>query len=111
MGGTRIFWDGQKGGTSFFSGQRGDQFFFYVCKGGGDQNKLATGHHKQTPPLPVKNDSSLNFIQLGYILTLRLLHTAENNCPAMSQRATVELRVLHIGLLHSTSLNVQFLQR
>ncbi len=32
---------------------------FYVCKGG-DQKKLATGNHRQTPPpLPVKNDNSL----------------------------------------------------
>ena len=34
--------------------------------------------------------------------TLRLLHTAENHCPAM--RATTELRVLHAGLMYSTSL-------
>ncbi len=47
-GGGRIFWGGQRGGTSFFSvGPRRDQ------------KKLATGHHKQMPPLPLKNDSSL----------------------------------------------------
>ncbi len=40
-----------------------------------------------------------------YVLTLRLLHTAENRCPVMSQRATIELRVMHTGLMYSTSLS------
>ncbi len=43
-------------------------------------------------------------IQLHYVLTLRLLYTAENHCPAMSQRVTVKLRVLHAGLVYNTSL-------
>ncbi len=34
-----------------------------------------------------------------------MLHTAENHCPAMSQRATIELRVLHAGLMYRTSLS------
>ncbi len=66
MGGTRIFLvvkegtsfffsgpkGGQRGGPEFFPEGKGEhQNFFYVCKGG-DQKKLATGHHKETtfPP-------------------------------------------------------------
>ncbi len=46
--------------------------------------------------------------KLDYVLTLRLLHTAEDHCPAMSQRATIELRVLYAGLMYSTSLRLQY---
>ncbi len=52
---------------------------------------------------PLENTCDTLF-QLNYVLTLRLLYTAENHCPAMSQRATIELRVLHAGLMYSTSL-------
>ncbi len=41
-------------------------------------------------------------------LTLRLLHTAKNHCSAMSQRATIKLRVLHARLMYSTSLSILF---
>ena len=54
-------------GCSFTRGR--DQNFFAHAEGGtriflrmprGDQKKLATSDHGQTPPLPVKNDSSLS---------------------------------------------------
>ena len=38
-------------------GQGGPKYFF-ACQEG-DQKKMATRDHKQTAPLPVKNDSSL----------------------------------------------------
>ncbi len=76
-------------------------------------------HEKWTFLLPVlclcnlKSDwlitlYSVTLIPVGlpYVLTLRLLYTAENHCPAMSQRATFELRVLHAGLMYSTSLSI-----
>ena len=42
------------GAIIFLPGARGCLFV-----GGRMQKKLVTGHHKQTPPLRVKNDSSL----------------------------------------------------
>ncbi len=42
----------------FSVGQSGDQNFFTYAKRG--PKKLATSHHKQMAPLPLKNDSSLN---------------------------------------------------
>ena len=58
-GGPEFFHEAKGGGPKLFSGGKGgNQFVFYVCKGG-DQKKLATGDHRQTAPLPVKNDSSL----------------------------------------------------
>ncbi len=53
------FFAGPKGGTKIFHRKQGGTKFFYVCKGGSDQKTLLTRHHGQTPPLPVKNDSSL----------------------------------------------------
>ncbi len=54
-----------KGGgvPNFFSleAEGGPEFFTHSKEG--DQEKLATGNHKQTSPLPVKNDNSLIFIQ------------------------------------------------
>ncbi len=61
--GTTIFSQCQRG--NFFSRrQKGGPEFFYVCQGG-DQKKLVTGHHKETAPLPVKNDSSLKIFSLS----------------------------------------------
>ncbi len=42
---------------------------------------------------------------MDYVLTLRLLHTTENYSSAMSQKATIEGRVLHAALMYSTSLS------
>ena len=50
-GGTRIFLRMPRGGQNFFA---------HAKAGGEDQKKLAPCNHKQTAPLPVKNDSSLN---------------------------------------------------
>ncbi len=61
MGGPEFFWVGQRGGPKFFEGlgrQKGDQNFLTYANGGTRKN-WQTGHHKQTAPLPVKNDSSL----------------------------------------------------
>ncbi len=60
VGGNQIFlgvvkggpvFSGLKGGPKFPIGKGGPKIF-PVCKGG-DQKKLATGHHRQTPPLSV----------------------------------------------------------
>ncbi len=48
------------GGPEFFhEAKGGTKFFLRVQRG--DQKRLATGHHRQTAPLPVKNDSSLTY--------------------------------------------------
>ncbi len=47
-----------KGGQNFFAhAEEGTRIFLRMPRG--DQKKLATRDHKQTAPLPVKNDSSL----------------------------------------------------
>ncbi len=46
------------GGPEFYHKGKGGTRIF-LCIQRGDQKKLATGHHKQTAPPPVKNDSSL----------------------------------------------------
>ena len=54
-GGPELFWIVKEGGTSFFSGSKGDQhFFLHMPRGGGDQKKLVTADHKQTAPSPGK---------------------------------------------------------
>ena len=55
--GSSIFFLRRQRGQNFLCMPRGGPKFC-ACKGGG-QKKLATGDHKQTPPLPVKYDSSL----------------------------------------------------
>ena len=54
---------GQGGGNRIFlrMPRGGDQNLFAYAKGG-HQKKLATRDHKQMPPLPVKNDSSLSMV-------------------------------------------------
>ena len=57
----KIFFCLGQGGTRFFLRMpRGGPEFFCACQGG-TRKKLATRNHKQTAPLPVKNDSSLNY--------------------------------------------------
>ncbi len=70
-GGTRFFQSAKEGGTRIFCGtERGDKNFSQLAKGGPEsllrlqregepEKKLTTGHHKQTAPSPLKNDSSL----------------------------------------------------
>ncbi len=54
LGGDQNFFTRSKGGTKIFGRrQRGGPKFFGVGKGG-DQKKLATGHHRQTAPPPGK---------------------------------------------------------
>ncbi len=80
-GGTRIFFGSQRGGPVFFQSVKGGTRIFCACRGGGaeffcacqggDQKKLVTSDHKQTAPLPVKNDSSLKCLLyeiLNYIV-------------------------------------------
>ena len=77
-GGTRIFWGVQRGEpVFFFTKSKGEPEFLPVVKGGSqnlftyakreDQKKLATGNHRQTTPLPVKNDRSLMVLPFAYV--------------------------------------------
>ncbi len=50
-------------------------------------------------------NNGLFYFQLSASATLSPIDTAKIHCPAMSQRATIELRVLHVGVMYSTSLN------
>ncbi len=43
--------------------------------------------------------NGLYYFQCSASATLSPIDTAENHCPAMSQRATIELRVLHAGFI------------
>ncbi len=75
LGGDQNFFTRSKGGTKISCRrQRGGPKFFAVGKGG-DQKKLATGHHRQTAP-PVKNDSSLMsfFFWIPCWFTLKLYY-------------------------------------
>ena len=53
---------GQRGASFLPHIKKGARIFLPCVKGG--QKKLTTGGHRQTPPLPVKNDSSLNMHSL-----------------------------------------------
>ena len=57
--GARIFLSRPRRGPEFFCTCRGGTRIF-LCMPRGWPEKLASRDHKQTPPLPVKKDSSLN---------------------------------------------------
>ena len=58
---------GPKGAIKIFSRrQRGGTKIFLRMQRGGDQKKLLSRHRQTTPPLPVKNDSSLKLHGPGY---------------------------------------------
>ncbi len=47
------------GGPDFFGVVKEGEQFFFLHMPRRDQKKLVTCDHRQMPPLPVKNDSSL----------------------------------------------------
>ena len=58
VGGKNFLHTPMGGPELFYACRMGDQIFFAHAKGG-TRKKLTTRDHKQTTPLPVKNDSSL----------------------------------------------------
>ncbi len=65
--------------NSFAHAEGGTRIFLRMPRGG-DQKKLATHDHRQTAPLPVKNDSSLRPLN-GDVLRNLNMYSYPKVCP------------------------------